>query len=276
MAHTAVPSPQPAVRRKPWPIGRWLHGLAIALLYLFLLAPIVVVLVVSFDNRPYLSFPPQSWSLDSYRQVLQNQSFLKAFHVSLVVGAIAALLSLAAGVGVALALRRPARGRDAVQALFMSPLLVPNIVLGVALLLVLSSLGLLDSYLGLVLAHVGITLPYVVRTVSLSLKSVDARCEEAALTLGAPPRVVFWRVTLPLIRPGVIAGGVIAFLISFDEAVISLFVTGTRTSTLPVEVYRYIEYRTDPQVAALSALLIAVSVVVVLLVERLLGLRRAL
>lgn len=255
---------------------RLLHGAAIALLYLFLLAPILVVVVVSFDTRPYLSFPPESWSLSSYRQVLANPAFVRAFHLSVMVGLVAALLSLACGVAVALALRRPGRGRAVLQALFMAPLLVPNIVLGVALLLVLSALGLLDSYAGLVLAHVGITLPYVVRTVSLSLKSVDARCEEAARTLGASPVRVFWRVTLPLVRPGVIAGGVLAFLISFDEAVISLFVTGTRTSTLPVEIYRYIEYRTDPQVAALSVLLILLSVAVVVLVERLLGLRRAL
>jgi len=258
------------------PLHTALYRSFIALLYLFLLAPIVIVFVVSFDTRPYLSFPPESLSLASYRLVLQNEAFLHAFRISMGVGLAAAALALAAGTGVALALRRPGRGNGLLGWLFVSPLLVPNIVLGVALLLVLSVLGLLDSWAGLVLAHTGITLPYVVRTVSMGLRAVDPRCEEAARTLGASPATVFRRITLPLIAPGVVAGGVIAFLISFDEAVISLFITGTRTSTLPVEVYRYIEYRTDPQVAALSVLLILVSVVAVVVVERLLGLRKAL
>jgi len=235
------------------------------------------VFIVSFDTRPYLAFPPSTLSLDSYRQVLHNQAFVHAAGVSLAVGVITALLALAAGVAVCLALRQSqARWRDAFSWLFVSPLLVPNIVIGVALLLILSQLQLLDTYTGLIVAHFGITIPYVVRTVSMSLQSLDPRCEEAARMLGASPWRTFWRVTLPLIQPGLIAGAAMAFLISFDEAVISLFVTGTQVSTLPVEIYRYIEYRTDPQIAALSVLLILISLAMTMLIEKMVGLRRAL
>jgi putative spermidine/putrescine transport system permease protein len=109
----------------------------------------------------------------------------------------------------------------------------------------------------------------------MSLMAVDRRIEEAALVHGASPLRVFWRITLPLIRPGIIAGGVIAFLISFDETTISLFIVSVKTSTLPTEIYRYLEYSTDPQIAALSVVLILISVAVVVVLERLVGLRKA-
>jgi len=270
-------STAPLLSRTAGTVRRLLAGMLIAALYLFLLAPIIVVFIVSFDTRPYLAFPPSTLSLDSYRQVLHNQAFVHAAGVSLAVGVITALLALAAGVAVCLALRQSqARWRDAFSWLFVSPLLVPNIVIGVALLLILSQLQLLDTYTGLIVAHFGITIPYVVRTVSMSLQSLDPRCEEAARMLGASPWRTFWRVTLPLIQPGLIAGAAMAFLISFDEAVISLFVTGTQVSTLPVEIYRYIEYRTDPQIAALSVLLILISLAMTMLIEKMVGLRRAL
>ena len=186
-------------------------------------------------------------------------------------------VALTAGTMLSLALvRRQFRGHGLVAWLAISPLLVPHIVLAMGILLVLAPFGLIDTYTGIVLAHVGITLPYVVRTVSGSLTSVDLRCEEAARVHGAPGFTVFRRITLPLIRPGIIAGAVTAFLISFDEATISLFIVGNRVSILPVEIYRYIQYRTDPQVAAVSVILILISVTLVALVERAVGLNRAL
>lgn len=259
------------------PIARCAWGALIALIYLFLLAPLLVVLVISFDTRPYLAFPPAGFSLGSYVAAAKNPAFMHAFGVSVVAGLIAALLALAAGVPAALVLTRQRfRGREALATLFLSPLLVPHIVLAVGVLLVLAPIHLLDSYTGLVMAHVGITIPYVIRTVSLSLAAVDPRCEEAARVHGASPLTVFRRVTLPLAAPGLIAGGVIAFLVSFDEAVIALFITSERVRTLPLEIFKYIEFRTDPQIAALSMMLILVSMALMTLVERVVGLRKAL
>jgi putative spermidine/putrescine transport system permease protein len=262
------------------PLSRALHlgwlGL-VGLLYLFLLAPIIVVLISSFDTRPYLAFPPASYSWGSYVLLFHNTTFIKAFLVSLGVGSLASLLSLCCGVPAALALvRHSFKGRSFFNWLFLSPLLAPHIVLGLAILLIMSPLHLLDTYTGIVLAHLGITVPYIIRTVSISLQSVDIRVEEAARVHGASILATFFKVTLPLIVRGIAAGGIIAFLISFDEAVIALFIAGSRVSTLPVEIYHYIEYRTDPQVAALSVVLIAISILLVFFVERMLGLRKAL
>jgi putative spermidine/putrescine transport system permease protein len=248
----------------------------ITLLYVFLLAPIIIVFVVSFDTRQYLAFPPQSFSFGSYVKVFQNADFISAFWRSLLIGAIVGLGAVTVGTLLSLALtRHKFRGEGAVNFLVIAPFIVPNIVLAVGLVLVLAGFGLLDSYVGIVLAHLGVTIPYTVRTVSMSLMSVDRRVEEAALVHGASPFNVFWRITLPLIRPGIIAGGVIAFLISFDETTISLFIVSVKTSTLPTEIYRYLEISTDPQIAALSVVLILISLAVVVILERLVGLRKA-
>ncbi|MEV7085156.1 ABC transporter permease [Streptomyces sp. NPDC093085] len=261
----------------PRPLSRALWAVLLTLLYLFLLAPILIVLVESFDTSTYLRFPPEGFGLGAYRQVFTNDAFREGFQVSAVTAAVTALLAVATGVPAALALTRLRfRGRAAVEAVFLSPLLVPHIVLGLALLLILAPIPLTDTYPGLILAHLGVTIPYVVRTVAAALVSADPRAEEAARTLGANGLVTFWRITLPAIRSGVFSGAVIAFLLSFDETVISLFVSGQNTVPLPVAVLQYVEYRSDPSVASLSVLLVLLSVVVVVLVERGIGLRRTL
>jgi putative spermidine/putrescine transport system permease protein len=258
------------------PLATFAWRTLLTLLYLFLLAPIIIVFIVSFDTRKYLAFPPESWSFGSYIQVLQNEAFISAFWRSLGLGVIVGIGAVAIGTLLSLALtRHKFRGESAVNFLVIAPFIVPNIVLAVGLVLVLAAFKLLDSYLGIVIAHLGVTVPYTVRTVTMSLMSVDRRVEEAALVHGASPLRVFWRVTLPLIRPGIIAGGVIAFLISFDETTISLFIVSVKASTLPTEIYRYLEYSTDPQIAALSVVLILISVVVVVVLEKLVGLRKA-
>ncbi|WP_126975015.1 ABC transporter permease [Frigidibacter oleivorans] len=249
----------------------------IVLLYLFLLAPILVVFVVSFDTRNYLAFPPESWSFGSYAKVFRNAAFISSFGRSVVIGLAVSLAAVTMGTLLSLALVRwKFRGREAISFLVLAPFLVPHIVLAVGIMLVLAPLGLLDSYRGIILAHLGITVPYTVRTITMSLMAVDRRVEEAAMVHGAAPLTVFRRITLPLIRPGLIAGGVIAFLISFDEATISLFIVSVKTSTLPTEIYNYLEISTDPQIAALSVILILISIAVVIAVERLVGLRKAL
>ncbi|MDH2327151.1 ABC transporter permease [Cereibacter sp. SYSU M97828] len=253
-----------------------IRNLCLMLLYLFLLAPIIVVFIVSFDTRQYLAFPPESWSFGSYAKVFANDAFIAAFGRSVVIGLVVGLIAVAIGMLLSMALvRYKFRGRDTIGFLVLAPFLVPSIVLAVGLMLVLSPMGLLDTYAGIMLAHLGITVPYTVRTITMSLMAVDRRIEEAAMVHGASPFTVFRRITLPLVSPGLIAGGVIAFLISFDEATISLFIVSIRTSTLPTEIYRYLEYSTDPQIAALSVVLILISVAVVVLVERLIGLRKA-
>ncbi|MFG3715464.1 ABC transporter permease [Micromonospora sp. NPDC047730] len=256
---------------------RILGGAVVLASYLFLLAPLLVVFVISFDASPNLEFPPKDWSMRWYAGLAGNSEFIEGLRVSLVLGSVVTVISLVVGVTAALALTRyDFGGRDAVVGLFTSPLLLPSVVLGLALLLVLGPVGLVGTYPGLVVAHLGLTIPYVVRTVMMSLNAVDASCEQAARTLGASPVTTFRRITLPLIAPGLVAGAALSFIISFDEAVVSLFVVGTGRTTLPVVVFRYVSNNTDPQVAALSVVLIVFSLAAVALIERALGLKRAL
>ena len=164
---------------------------------------------------------------------------------------------------------------EAIFTALTAPLLLPTLVLGLGILLVFFPFGLAATWPGLAIAHLAVTLPFVVRIMVTALSTLPPDLEDAAATLGATPLTVVRRVTLPLALPGLIASGALAFLISFDEVVISLFIVGPRLSTLPVEMYRYVEGRTDPMVAALAVVLIVFSLSVVLLVERLLGFMRA-
>lgn len=254
-----------------------LWRLLIVLLYLFLLGPLIVIVIVSFNAEAYLSFPPREWSLHWYGDLLSNAAFVEGFRVSLLLATVTTAVALVIGIPASLALGRYRfPGRDALMTFFTSPLMVPGVVLGLGLLLVFSRLRLTATFPGLLAAHLVITLPFVIRTVTTSLSTVARDYEEAAMSLGATPWKVFWRVTLPLIMPGIVAGAAIAFLVSFDEVVLTLFLIGPRLTTLPVEVFFYVQTRTDPLVAALSVVLVAISLVGVVLIERALGLRRVL
>jgi putative spermidine/putrescine transport system permease protein len=258
-------------------IGAWLWRSLVALLYLFLLGPLIIIVIISFNADAYLSFPPQQWSVHWYRDLLDNEAFVRGFRVSIVLASVTTIVATMIGVPAALAISRYRfPGREACATFFTSPLMVPGVVLGLGLLLVFSRFGLRATYPGLIAAHLVVTVPFVVRTVATSLLTLSSVYEEAALSLGATPWQAFWRVTLPLITPGVIAGAAIAFLVSFDEVVLTLFLVGPRLTTLPVEVFHYVEFRTDPLVAALSVVLVAISVAGVVLIERALGLRRVL
>jgi putative spermidine/putrescine transport system permease protein len=163
-----------------------------------------------------------------------------------------------------------------VALLLSAPLLLPTLVLGLALLMALQPLRLTATWPGLALAHLVVVLPFVVRIMVTALQTLPPDLDDAAATLGAPPWRTFLRVTLPLAAPGAMAAAVLAFLVSFDETVISLFLTGPRLTTLSVALFRYTESRNDPLVAALAITLILGSVLVVLAVERLVGVTRAL
>ncbi|GAA3597360.1 ABC transporter permease [Kineosporia mesophila] len=257
--------------------ARWSQRTLVTLIYVFLWLPILVVAVVSIDTSTFLRFPPQGFSLDPYRTVFSTPEFMTGLVSSLIIAAFTTVITLAVAICASLAFTRQSfRGSGAAQAFLTSPLLVPNIVLGLALLLLFSPLALNDTYTGLVLAHVVLCLPYAIRTISVSLSTVDVSGEDAARVLGASPWVTFRRVTLPLIRPGVIAGAVLSFLVSFDEAVVSLFLAGYNITPLPVTLLDHLETQAGPEVAALSVLLILFSLLAVLAVERALGLGRSL
>ena len=254
-----------------------LNRISVTAIYLFLLAPIIAVVLISFNGSSKLSIDLSAPSLQWYSAILNNEGFIEGAKVSFLTAIVVAIVVLFFGVPVALAIARyEFKGKSVVSGLFLSPLLVPTVVLGLGLLLVFQPVGLTGTYPGIIIAHFGITVPYVIRTTLMSLTTSDVSCEEAAKVHGANSLTTFRRITLPIIGPGLIAGGVMAFIISFDEAVISLFVAGSGRTTLPVEMFRYLQYRSDPAVAALSVILIAISVVIVIVVERAVGLRKVL
>ena len=241
--------------------------------YAFLLAPLLVVAVLSVSSGRFLSFPPPGLSLQWFAALATSTDILLAAGRSAVLGLLASLCALAAGVPAAYAV---ARGHvpGAVAGLLSLPLLLPTLVIGLALLLVLQPVGLLATWPGLLLGHLAVVLPFVVRLMVTAFAALPPDLEDAAATLGAPPAATFLLVTLPLAAPGALAAGALAFLLSFDETVISLFLVGPRLTTLPVVLFHYAENRADPLLAALSVVLIALALVVVLLVDRLAGFTR--
>jgi putative spermidine/putrescine transport system permease protein len=241
----------------------------------FLALPILVVMPSAFSAGPNLGFPPQGLSLRWFKNVVDHPEFVRALGVSLSVAVVSTGLSLTLGTLAAFALVRYSfPGRAAFQLVFVAPLVFPAIVYGVAMLMALSPLKLTRTVLGLTLAHVVITMPYVLRTVSATLHGVDRRLEESAQILGANPWRTFWHVTFPLLRPGLIAGATFSLIVSFDEFTVSLFLTGPGLMTLPLEIYHYTEYTIDPTIAAISTVLIVLSVATIMAVERFLGFER--
>lgn len=248
----------------------------VAQLFVFLLAPVLLVVPMSFSADNYLAWPPSGWSLRWYQALWHQVGLQQALRVTIVLALIVTALSLLLGLAAALALTRGKfPGREAISVLLSAPLLLPTIVLGLAVLIVFVSRGLIGSWSGLVMAHLLVTLPYALRMLTTALTTLPPSVEEAAASLGATPLRVLLLVTLPMMSSGIIASAAIVFLISFDEVVVSLFVVGPRLTTLPVALYHYIESHADPLVAAVSVLMICVTLIFVTVLDRTVGLRKA-
>lgn len=244
---------------------------------IFVLAPIVVVCVVAFTPEGYLSLPVNGPSLRWFEALINNRDFVSSFQASLLLGTISASLAAVIAIPTSIAIvRHEFLGRTALLSLCMSPLMVPSIVLGVAFLRFLSQIGLGGTMAGLVISHVVIITPFVLRTIMNSLGSLDAALDNAAASLGSDGFTTFRRITLPLIAPGVISGWVLAFINSFDEVTMTIFIASPGMTTLPVRLMLYIEDSIDPLVAAVSTVLIVLAIVAMFILDRLFGIDRML
>jgi putative spermidine/putrescine transport system permease protein len=224
---------------------------------LFLLAPIIVVVATAFTTTAYPLFPPQGFTLRWFERFLTMTEFTDAVQRSAVLALASTAIASVLGTFSALALTRwRGPGRQAITSLMLSPIMFPAIVLGLALLVFYSQIGLAGTFTGLVIAHSLVTTPFVIRLVMASLAEFDPAVEEAARNLGAGWWRTFFQVTLPLIQPGVLAGAVFAFILSFDELVITLFLAGPGMATLPVRIYTFVEYSSAPTISAISTTLI--------------------
>ncbi len=259
---------------------RWLALRATLLVvFAFLLAPVCIVVIVSFNGGPVLSFPPTSFTTQWY--ALIKPSFFDALYVSVIVATCTALLSVMLGLPAALALSRGRfPGRDALNSILLSPLIVPALVTGVALYQFsltfwdLTHVVIGGTLIGLVIGHLTFGIPFGVRAILAGHARFDYALEEAALNLGATPLQTFWRVTVPVLRPSIVAGGIFAFVMSLDDVPIALFMGGGDATTLPVRIFTTVEFDFGGDVMAVAAVIVGASAVLMLLLDRLVGIEQ--
>ncbi|MBV9825529.1 MAG: ABC transporter permease [Alphaproteobacteria bacterium] len=250
-------------------LGAYLLAFYGGAVLLFLIAPSIMVVAMSFSGEDVLGFPPESWSLRWYEAYFDDPSWLAATWVSLKIAAMSTALSLLLGIGAAYALvRGPGWLRNSGYALLLAPLMVPSVVMAVGLFGVLAEWHLLGTSTGILLAHTSLGISYVVIIVGATLTGLDPRLELASASLGASRLRTATRIVLPLILPGVMGAAIFAFINSFDEVVVTSFIASLRIETLPLKIWEDIRYAIDPTVAAISAMLIAVPVVLLPFVRR--------
>lgn len=264
------------VRRRPRrnrvAIGLGLYVLAFMV---FLLMPILVVVVVSFSSATYIAFPMPGLSLQWYARVFDYAPFMQSLKVSIQIAVASAVLGAALGVPAALwAARSPSLAANAVSTFLLAPISVPAIVLGFSLLYMLSALAMGVSFTSLLITHTVVSIPYIARTVLAVYRAVPPDFEEAAAVLGASRWKTFWNVTLPMIRPGIFAGGMFAVLISLDNLPLSFFFGSSTTNTLPVVMLSYMQNQFDPSIAAISTIQMLIAVVALLVVNALYGIEK--
>jgi putative spermidine/putrescine transport system permease protein len=239
------------------------------LILTYLILPIFIVIPISFSSASYLKFPPEAFSLRWYRHYLSSELWVSSTLLSLKVAFLTTLFSTVMGVPASFALvRYTFRGKSLLFGLIMSPLVVPIIISAIAIYFLYADLRMIGSISGLVLAHSLLALPKVVIVVTATLKGFDVNLEHAAMNLGANPLRTFKEITFPLIRPAVISGALFAFITSFDELIITMFICGN-SITLPQRMWNAIRFEIDPTIAAISTILVVLSIVILLGIEML-------
>lgn len=241
----------------------------------FILAPIVVVIGTSFSASPIYEFPPRDLSLRWYENLNEVPGLWSAFVLSVEIAVLSSVAAVVFGTAAAFAL---VRGniplREPLTLFLISPLMLPGIIVGIALLMAFRTVGFGSAFWGVVFGHIVITTPYVVRTVLASLQLFQFGQLEAAATLGAPPGTAFMKVLVPQIMPGIVAGALFAFVTSFDNYAVTMFLVDARALTLPIRIINYTETSPDPTVSAIATLLFLMSVAALFIGDRMVGLKK--
>lgn len=237
-------------------------------IYAIIVTPVIMVIGSSFTETRFITFPPQGFTLDWYWRAFADHALMRGLWLSVTIAFASVAISCVLGTAVALYLSQPkAFARGLLSSFFLAPLNVPAVMTAFALLLAFTAWGLINWY-GLVVAHAILTLPYVVRSVLVSLAGLDASVKRAAAVLGAGPFSVFWHITLPLIKPGVVAGAIFAFLISFNNVPVSVFIASPGSAPLPVVLFNRMQHLAEPSVAAAATIAIVATIVTMLVLER--------
>lgn len=266
-----------ALTRAPWrsrALRRLALNLFITAIYVFLLAPILIIVFTSFNPTEANTFPPTGFSLRWYAAFFDSARFLAAFRFSLWLGVVVAVCATAIGLLTSYGLLRfMGKWREVGQSLALLPIMVPGILISISLLLALTVVPF-PELSGLILGQIVICLPFTVAGIVASLEGVDEQLELAALTLGASRLRVLWEVVIPLIAPGLLSALIFAFIVSFGDVYIALFLSGPGRTTLPIEIFSYMQWQNTPVVAAITTIQILLIIALGLLVERLVGLRK--
>jgi spermidine/putrescine transport system permease protein len=252
-------------RRTP----RWLAPV-VGAVYLFLHAPILVLIVFSFNNSKF-SVDWRGFTLQWYHRLLERPDILRGLNVSLIVGIGAMVISAVLGTLLALALARHRfRGRRVFEGFLYVPVVTPEIVIGISLLILFALLKFPLGISTITIAHVAFCISFVVIVVLARLEGMDQHLEEAAMVLGADEITTFWKITVPQLWPGILAGALLAFTMSFDDFVITSFVSGSGSSTLPIVVYGMVRKNVEPSINAISTIILVVTAILIYVADRLL------
>ena len=266
------PPPYAGLLQRSWHYG---FRAICALILFFLIAPILVIVPLSFNAEPYFTFTesmlaldPDAFSLRWYQDIIDNRQWLHSIKNSFIIATFATLLATALGTVAALGLSRPHMPyRTILMGLLISPMIVPLIISAAAMYFFYSNVGLSQTMLGLILAHAALGTPFVVITVTATLSGFDHSLTRASASLGADPTQTFFKVTLPLILPGVVSGGLFAFITSFDEVVVVLFLAGYEQRTIPRQMWAGIREQISPTILAVATILVCVSILLLTTLE---------
>lgn len=249
-------------------------GAVITAIYAFLLVPVLIIVFTSFNSTTANTFPPVGFSLRWYHEFLASRGFIDAFQFSIWLGLVAAACATVIGFLTAYGIVRFLRSsRELGQSLAMLPIMIPHILISISLLLLLTVLPI-PELAGLIVGHTIICLPFTVAGIIASLEGVDRQLEMAALTLGASRLRVLWEIVIPLVAPGLLSAFIFAFIVSFGDVYIALFLSGPGMTTLPIEIFSYMQWESTPVVAAITTVQILLILVLGLIIERLVGLRQ--
>lgn len=245
----------------------------VLLVYIFLFAPLVIIALTSIGTENYIAFPPKGFSFQWFVNVFKSETFINSMITSFAISGIATLLALVIGMPAAYGLSRfNFKGKAIIKNFFFSPLIIPGVVVGFSLFqFVIVKLNL-SVYMSLLIGHTLVIVPYIIRVVGSSLEVFDYSIEEAAMSLGCTKVSTFLKVVMPNIKSGIIAAFMLAFINSFNNVPVSMFLTGPGVSMLPISMMNYVEYNYDPTVSALSVLLMLITVGIMYILEKTLGL----
>ncbi len=255
----------------------WFYSFKVicGLIFFFLIAPIVIIIPLSFNAQDFftftkemLAFDPAGYSLKHYRDFFTNSDWTSAIYNSVRIAPMATFLSVGLGTLAAIGLSQPhVPFKRLITAILISPMIVPLVISAAGMYFFFSRIGLQGTYWGVVLAHAVLGIPFVIITVTATLVGFDKSLTRAAANLGANPIVTFWRVQMPLILPGVISGGLFAFITSFDEVVVVLFVGSSAQKTLPWQMFTGLREQISPTILAVATVLVALSILLLTVVE---------